>query len=87
MHELGITENIVNITLAKADEAQASKVLKINLVIGELNCTSRRCRLNYAAGIVPLFSAPRTPCGPALNAVVRAWRYPRDGNSILKAWR
>ena len=37
MHELGITENIVNITLAKADEAQASKVLKINLVIGELS--------------------------------------------------
>jgi len=37
MHELGITENIVNITLAKADEAQAAKVLKINLVIGELS--------------------------------------------------
>ena len=37
MHELGITENIVNVTLAKADEAQASKVLKINLVIGELS--------------------------------------------------
>jgi hydrogenase nickel incorporation protein HypA/HybF len=37
MHELGITENIVNITLAKADEAQASKVLRINLVVGELS--------------------------------------------------
>jgi hydrogenase nickel incorporation protein HypA/HybF len=37
MHELGVTENIVNITLAKADEAQASKVLKINLVVGELS--------------------------------------------------
>ncbi len=37
MHELGITENIVNITVAKADEAQASKVLRINLVIGELS--------------------------------------------------
>ena len=37
MHELGITENIVSITLAKADEAQAGKVLKINLVVGELS--------------------------------------------------
>jgi hydrogenase nickel incorporation protein HypA/HybF len=37
MHELGVTENIVSITLAKADEAQASKVFKVNLVIGELS--------------------------------------------------
>jgi hydrogenase nickel incorporation protein HypA/HybF len=37
MHELGVTENIVSITLAKAGEAQASKVLKINLVVGELS--------------------------------------------------
>ena len=37
MHELGITENIINIALAKAGEAQASKVVKINLVAGELS--------------------------------------------------
>ncbi len=37
MHELGITENIVNITLAKADEAQAKKVSQINVVIGEMS--------------------------------------------------
>jgi hydrogenase nickel incorporation protein HypA/HybF len=37
MHELGITENIINIALAKADEAQANKVIKINLVVGELS--------------------------------------------------
>ena len=37
MHELGITENIVNIALDKANEAQASKVTQINLVIGELS--------------------------------------------------
>lgn len=36
MHELGVTENIVNIALAKAGEAQAGKVIKINLVVGEL---------------------------------------------------
>lgn len=37
MHEFGVTENIVNIALAKASEAQASKVTQINLVIGELS--------------------------------------------------
>ena len=37
MHELGVTENIVNITLAKAGEAQANKVIQINLVVGELS--------------------------------------------------
>jgi len=37
MHEFGVTENIVNIALAKAGEAQASKVIQINIVIGELS--------------------------------------------------
>jgi hydrogenase nickel incorporation protein HypA/HybF len=37
MHELGVTENIIDIILAKAGEAQAGKVLKINLVVGELS--------------------------------------------------
>ncbi len=37
MHELGVAESIVNIALAKAGEAQASKVIKINLVVGELS--------------------------------------------------
>ena len=37
MHELGVTESIVNIALSKAEEAQASRILKINIVIGELS--------------------------------------------------
>ena len=37
MHEFGITENIINIALAKAGEAQANKVIRINLVIGEMS--------------------------------------------------
>ncbi|UCD21930.1 MAG: hydrogenase maturation nickel metallochaperone HypA [Chloroflexota bacterium] len=37
MHELGITENIVNIALTKAGEAQASRISRINLVIGEMS--------------------------------------------------
>jgi len=36
MHELGVTESIISIALSKAGEAQAKKVLKINLVVGEL---------------------------------------------------
>ena len=36
MHELGITQSIVNIVLDKAKEAQASKIVQINLVAGEL---------------------------------------------------
>ena len=43
MHEFGITENIVNIALAKADEAQARKVTQINLVIGELSGFAPDC--------------------------------------------
>ena len=37
MHELGITENIVNIALTKAGEAQASKIKQINIIIGEMS--------------------------------------------------
>ena len=37
MHELGITESIVDIASNKAREAQASKVVRINLVVGELS--------------------------------------------------
>jgi len=37
MHELGITESIVNIALDKAREAQANKITKIYLVVGELS--------------------------------------------------
>ena len=43
MHELGITENIVNIALAKAGEAQSNKVIQINLVIGELSGFAPDC--------------------------------------------
>ena len=37
MHELGVTESIINIALAKAAEVQANKILKISIVIGELS--------------------------------------------------
>ena len=37
LHELSITENILSIALEKAEEAKASRVSRINLVIGELS--------------------------------------------------
>jgi len=43
MHEFGITENIINIALDKAKEAQASKITQINLVVGELSGFAADC--------------------------------------------
>lgn len=37
MHELAITENILKIALDEVKTAQASKITKVNLVIGELS--------------------------------------------------
>lgn len=37
MHELSITEGILSIALEQANKAQASKITKINLTIGELS--------------------------------------------------
>ncbi|MCE1255607.1 MAG: hydrogenase maturation nickel metallochaperone HypA [Anaerolineae bacterium] len=37
MHELSVTENILNITLKHAREANASKVTDIHIVIGQLS--------------------------------------------------
>ena len=43
MHELSITQNILDIVLNEAKSAQANKVTKINLVIGELSGTVSDC--------------------------------------------
>lgn len=43
MHELSITENILSITLEKAEEAKASRVSRINLVVGELSGVVDEC--------------------------------------------
>ena len=37
MHELSITESILNLALEKATEAGAARITRINLVIGELS--------------------------------------------------
>lgn len=36
MHELGVTQNILNIALHHADQAGAARITELNLVIGEL---------------------------------------------------
>jgi len=36
MHELGVTQQILEVILKKAKEAEAEKVTRINLVIGEM---------------------------------------------------
>ena len=43
MHELSITQSILSIALEKANEVQASKVSKINLIIGELSGVVDEC--------------------------------------------
>ena len=37
MHELSITQSIIDIILKKSKEAQASRITQVNLVIGELS--------------------------------------------------
>jgi hydrogenase nickel incorporation protein HypA/HybF len=43
MHELGITEEILNIAITKAREASAEKVTEINLVIGDASSIVGEC--------------------------------------------
>jgi hydrogenase nickel incorporation protein HypA/HybF len=43
MHELSITQSVLSIVLEKANEAHASKVSKINIVIGELSGVVEEC--------------------------------------------
>lgn len=43
MHEFEITQSILDITLNKAKEAQASRVTEINLVVGEWSSFAPEC--------------------------------------------
>ncbi len=43
MHELGITESIINIVLDKAKTAQTSNIAQVNLVVGELSGFAPDC--------------------------------------------
>lgn len=43
MHELSVTQGVLDIALEKAREAQAKRITKINLVIGELSSIVDDC--------------------------------------------
>ncbi len=43
MHELSITQNILSTALEKASEAKAGKIIKVNLIIGELSGVVDEC--------------------------------------------
>ena len=43
MHEYSITQSMLSLALEKANEAQASKVTRINLVVGELSGIADEC--------------------------------------------
>jgi hydrogenase nickel incorporation protein HypA/HybF len=43
MHEYSITESMLNLALEKAGEAKASKITRINLVLGELSGVVSDC--------------------------------------------
>ena len=43
MHEFGITQSILSIALEKANEAKASRITNINLIIGELSGVVDEC--------------------------------------------
>ena len=43
MHEFSITQSMLSLALEKANEAKASKITQINLVIGELSGIVDEC--------------------------------------------
>jgi len=43
MHELTITQNMLDLVLEKAQEAEAKEIKKINLVIGEMTGVVEEC--------------------------------------------
>jgi hydrogenase nickel incorporation protein HypA/HybF len=63
MHELAITQSMLDLVLKQAEEAEAEKVGKINLVIGEMTGVVGRCVQFYFD-----FLSKGTPAeGAALN--------------------
>jgi hydrogenase nickel incorporation protein HypA/HybF len=43
MHEYSITESVLNLALEKANEANAEKITRINLIVGELSGVVDEC--------------------------------------------
>ena len=91
MHELSITQSILSIALEQAEAAKASKITKINLMIGELTGIVDDCVQFYfellskdtiAAGAELSFDRPSTQlhctsCGANFSPDNIVWTCPR----------
>jgi hydrogenase nickel incorporation protein HypA/HybF len=72
MHEAAFTESLLSLALEKAREAGARKIIRVNLVLGELSGVAGDCVRTYFEAL-----APDTPAaGAALSFEV--------GPAILK---
>lgn len=93
MHELSVTQGMLDIALEKAKETQASRIVRINLVIGELSSIVDDCVQFYfdflssdsiASGATLSFK--RIPmqvrcrnCGFSFSPDKSAWSCPQCG--------
>ncbi len=93
MHELSVTQGMLDIVLEKARETQASRVVRINLVIGELSSIVDDCVQFYfdflsegsiASGAILVFT--RIPmqvrcrnCGLSFSPDKSSWSCPECG--------
>jgi len=93
MHELSVTQGMLDIALEKAKEAQASRIKTINLVIGELSSIIDDCVQFYfdflskdsiAGGAILSFT--RIPmkvrcrnCGLSFSPDKSSWSCPQCG--------
>ena len=51
MHEFSITESVLSLALEKASEANAKKIIRINMVVGELSGVVGECVQFYFSNI------------------------------------
>ena len=93
MHELSVTQSVLDIALEKAGEAQASRIMRINLVAGELSSIVDDCVQFYfdflsddtiASGATLSFT--RVPmqvrcrnCGHSFSPDKASWNCPQCG--------
>jgi len=97
MHELAITQSMLNLVLGQAEQAKAKRVGKINLVIGEMTGVVGDCVRFYfdllskgtpADGATLSFKAVPTQarcrgCGKLFEVREFDWTCPRcNGNNI-----
>ena len=98
MHELSITQNILSIALEHAGAAQAKKITRINIVIGELSGIVDECVEFYfeflskdtmAAGAALYFERPETSlrcrdCHTIFSPVNPEWNCPGCGKQNVE---